>query len=187
MFRDPKSWFEARLVYCSTLAVMSMVGMIVGYTLSFFFLHSMKFVSIFFIISPSFVCQFFYLSISSRLPPPLLPSSPPLSSPFIYLSYFSSLGDRHGENILLDAKTGAAVHVDFNCLFWKGLTFEKPERVPFRLTPNMIDAMGLTGYLVKEKKEREEREEREEKEEKEERKEKRRKEEKERILDCRKI
>ena len=92
------------------------------------------------------------------------------------------MGDRHGENILLDAKTGAAVHVDFNCLFWKGLTFEKPERVPFRLTPNMIDAMGLTGYLM------EEREEMEEKKEKEERREKRRKEEKERIvLDFRNI
>jgi phosphatidylinositol kinase/protein kinase (PI-3 family) len=38
------------------------------------------------------------------------------------------------------------VHVDFNCLFWKGLTFEKPEKVPFRLTPNMSDALGLTRY-----------------------------------------
>eukprot|EP00026_Physarum_polycephalum_P005034 Phypoly_transcript_05060.p1 GENE.Phypoly_transcript_05060~~Phypoly_transcript_05060.p1 ORF type:complete len:665 (+),score=115.45 Phypoly_transcript_05060:90-1997(+) len=86
VFRDPCSWFEARQAYCSTLAVMSMVGFVIG------------------------------------------------------------LGDRHGENILFDSKTGEAVHVDFNCLFWKGLTFEKPERVPFRLTPNLVDAMGLTGY-----------------------------------------
>jgi serine/threonine-protein kinase ATR len=56
------------------------------------------------------------------------------------------LGDRHGENILFDCTTGDAVHVDFNCLFFKGLTFEKPEKVPFRLTPNMVDAMGLSGY-----------------------------------------
>lgn len=28
----------------------------------------------------------------------------------------------------------------------KGLTFEKPERVPFRLTQNMIDAFGVYGY-----------------------------------------
>lgn len=28
----------------------------------------------------------------------------------------------------------------------KGLTFDKPEVVPFRLTHNMIDAMGPYGY-----------------------------------------
>ena len=56
------------------------------------------------------------------------------------------LGDRHGENILLDETDGNVVHVDFNCLFEKGITFEKPEKVPFRLTHNMIDAFGITGY-----------------------------------------
>lgn len=88
------------------------------------------------------------------------------------------LGDRHGENILIDDTCGDCVHVDFgqlseraadesvcvssrllvlicvcsvlflsspDCLFGKGLTLEKPERVPFRLTPNMIDALGITG------------------------------------------
>ncbi|KAF4553624.1 Phosphatidylinositol -3 and 4-kinase-like protein [Elsinoe fawcettii] len=52
------------------------------------------------------------------------------------------LGDRHGENILLEESNGGVFHVDFNCLFDKGLTFEKPELVPFRLTHNMTDAMG---------------------------------------------
>ncbi|KAH0357480.1 hypothetical protein KCU83_g998, partial [Aureobasidium melanogenum] len=56
------------------------------------------------------------------------------------------LGDRHGENILLQEDTGGVFHVDFNCLFDKGLTFEKPELVPFRLTHNMIAAMGAYGY-----------------------------------------
>ncbi|CAK3819966.1 kinase rad3 [Lecanosticta acicola] len=56
------------------------------------------------------------------------------------------LGDRHGENILLEESTGGVFHVDFNCLFDKGLTFEKPEMVPFRLTPNMQDAMGPYGH-----------------------------------------
>ncbi|KAL1301669.1 hypothetical protein AAFC00_005888 [Neodothiora populina] len=56
------------------------------------------------------------------------------------------LGDRHGENILLQEGTGGVFHVDFNCLFDKGLTFEKPEVVPFRLTHNMVDAMGAYGY-----------------------------------------
>ncbi|KAF9354246.1 serine/threonine-protein kinase M1 [Mortierella sp. AD094] len=56
------------------------------------------------------------------------------------------LGDRHGENLLFDFQNGDIVHVDFNCLFEQGKTFPKPERVPFRLTQNMADAMGLSGY-----------------------------------------
>lgn len=56
------------------------------------------------------------------------------------------LGDRHGENLLINVKTGLVVHVDFNAVFGKGETFTVPERVPFRLTPNMINAMGLAGY-----------------------------------------
>ena len=33
--------------------------------------------------------------------------------------YILGLGDRHGENILLDSTSGDVVHVDFNCLFNK--------------------------------------------------------------------
>lgn len=84
-FAEPSQWFAARMSYSRTLAVMSMVGFVLG------------------------------------------------------------LGDRHGENILFDETTGDAVHVDFNCLFEKGHTFEKPEKVPFRLTHNMVDALGVTG------------------------------------------
>lgn len=66
---------------------------------------------------------------------------------FIIIFYICfSLGDRHGENILLDCKTGSIVHVDFDCLFFKGQLLQVPERVPFRLTHNMIDAMGLSRY-----------------------------------------
>ena len=61
------------------------------------------------------------------------------------VGFIVGLGDRHTENILLDEKSGDAVHVDFNCLFEKGLTFDHPERVPFRLTQNMADALGVTG------------------------------------------
>lgn len=57
-----------------------------------------------------------------------------------------SLGDRHGENLSFEEGTGGLLHVDFNCLFDKGQTFEKPEVVPFRLTHNMIDAFGAYGY-----------------------------------------
>lgn len=56
------------------------------------------------------------------------------------------LGDRHGENVLFEESNGGTFHVDFNCLFDKGLTFEKPELVPFRLTHNMVDAFGAYGY-----------------------------------------
>ena len=55
------------------------------------------------------------------------------------------LGDRHGENVNLEEGNGGVFHVDFNCLFDKGLTFAKPERVPFRLTHNMVAAMGIHG------------------------------------------
>ena len=82
-FPDPSAWFTARLLYTRSLAVMSIVGHILG------------------------------------------------------------LGDRHGENILFDENSGLAMHVDFNCLFDKGLTFEKPELVPFRLTHNLVAAMGI--------------------------------------------
>ena len=81
-FPEPTAWFNARLRYTRSAAVMSMVGHVLG------------------------------------------------------------LGDRHGENILFEEDTGGTLHVDFNCLFDKGLTFEKPECVPFRLTHNMTDAMG---------------------------------------------
>eukprot|EP00918_Siedleckia_nematoides_P058920 GHVU01128564.1.p1 GENE.GHVU01128564.1~~GHVU01128564.1.p1 ORF type:complete len:226 (+),score=38.66 GHVU01128564.1:1-678(+) len=52
---------------------------------------------------------------------------------------------RHGENILVDGHSGDCVHVDFDCLFGKGLSLQVPEVVPFRLTPNMTAAFGVCG------------------------------------------
>ena len=86
MFPEPGAWFNARLRYTRSCAVMSIVGHVLG------------------------------------------------------------LGDRHGENILFEEGNGGTFHVDFNCLFDKGLTFEKPELVPFRLTHNMVEAFGAYGY-----------------------------------------
>lgn len=57
-----------------------------------------------------------------------------------------SLGDRHAENILFDEKNGDCVHVDLNMLFELGLKLAVPELVPFRLTHNLVDAMGIQGY-----------------------------------------
>ncbi|XP_076443272.1 serine/threonine-protein kinase ATR-like isoform X2 [Babylonia areolata] len=84
-FPDPTSWYNARVAYARTSAVISVIGYVLG------------------------------------------------------------LGDRHGENILFDSTNGDTVHVDFNCLFNRGETFEWPERVPFRLTHNMVSALGPMG------------------------------------------
>lgn len=56
------------------------------------------------------------------------------------------LGDRHGENVLIETTSGRCVHVDFAMLFEKGLKLRVPEVVPFRLTQNMVCAMGICGY-----------------------------------------
>eukprot|EP00958_Prasinococcus_capsulatus_P010130 scaffold990_cov393-Prasinococcus_capsulatus_cf.AAC.30 len=56
------------------------------------------------------------------------------------------LGDRHGENILIDGASGDLMHVDFGMMFDHALKLDVPERVPFRLTQNMVDAMGVAGY-----------------------------------------
>ncbi|KAK7033561.1 hypothetical protein VNI00_012785 [Paramarasmius palmivorus] len=62
------------------------------------------------------------------------------------VGFIIGLGDRHCENILMDENTGDAIHVDFNCLFEQGKQLQTPERVPFRLTQNLVDGMGVTGY-----------------------------------------
>lgn len=54
------------------------------------------------------------------------------------LGHILGLGDRHGDNILLNFNSGECVHVDFDCLFDKGLTLKLPEIVPFRLSPNFV-------------------------------------------------
>ncbi|KAH9578752.1 UME domain [Trypanosoma melophagium] len=55
------------------------------------------------------------------------------------------LGDRHGENLMLDLGRGELMHVDFACMFDKGELLEVPERVRFRLTQNVVDGMGVLG------------------------------------------
>lgn len=61
------------------------------------------------------------------------------------VGHIVGLGDRHGENILIDNLTGEAMHVDFACMFDKGETLAEPERVRFRLTQNVVDGMGILG------------------------------------------
>lgn len=54
------------------------------------------------------------------------------------MGFIVGLGDRHTENILVDVTSGECIHVDFDCLFDKGLGLKRPEIVPFRLTPNIV-------------------------------------------------
>ncbi len=61
------------------------------------------------------------------------------------VGFIVGLGDRHGENVLIDETNGECLHVDFDCLFLRGELCQVPERVPFRLTPNVVDAFGVTG------------------------------------------
>ncbi|EDQ91704.1 uncharacterized protein MONBRDRAFT_14645 [Monosiga brevicollis MX1] len=63
-----------------------------------------------------------------------------------YVAHALGLGDRHYENIMLDTTDGKVMHVDFDVIFEKGKTLRVKERVPFRLTHNMTDAMGATGH-----------------------------------------
>ncbi|EDO08700.1 phosphatidylinositol 3- and 4-kinase family protein [Babesia bovis T2Bo] len=61
------------------------------------------------------------------------------------LGYIVGLGDRHAENILLNLLTGQIMHVDFDCLFGKGLQLAVPELVPFRMTQNVVCNLGVCG------------------------------------------
>lgn len=60
------------------------------------------------------------------------------------LGWVLGLGDRHGHNILLDELTGEVVHIDLGVAFEQGRVLPVPEVVPFRLTRDIVDAMGIT-------------------------------------------
>lgn len=59
------------------------------------------------------------------------------------IGWFIGLGDRHAENTHFDTLTGDTVHVDLNCIFDKAKTLAIPEKVPFRLTQNILDGFGI--------------------------------------------
>jgi hypothetical protein len=61
------------------------------------------------------------------------------------VGYALGLGDRHLDNILIDLKRGDVVHIDFNVCFEKGKRLRIPETVPFRLTQNLLRALGPSG------------------------------------------
>ncbi|XP_022917596.2 serine-protein kinase ATM [Onthophagus taurus] len=59
--------------------------------------------------------------------------------------YILGLGDRHVGNILLDENTAEVIHIDFGIAFEQGKLLPTPETVPFRLTRDLEDGMGVTG------------------------------------------
>ncbi|VBB33194.1 unnamed protein product, partial [Acanthocheilonema viteae] len=62
------------------------------------------------------------------------------------VGYILGLGDRHPSNLMLDRVSGKIVHIDFGDCFEVAMTREKfPEKIPFRLTRMLIQAMEATG------------------------------------------
>ncbi|KAG0185841.1 Serine/threonine-protein kinase smg1 [Apophysomyces sp. BC1034] len=61
------------------------------------------------------------------------------------LGYIIGLGDRHLDNIMVDYGTGEIIHIDYNVCFEKGKRLRVPELVPYRLSQNIYNALGVTG------------------------------------------
>lgn len=64
------------------------------------------------------------------------------------LGYLVGLGDRHPHNLLLHPTTGEVVHIDLGIAFDQGRLMPTPEMVPFRLTRDLVHALGPLGVEV---------------------------------------
>ncbi|MBZ3884274.1 Serine-protein kinase ATM [Sciurus carolinensis] len=61
------------------------------------------------------------------------------------VGYILGLGDRHVQNILINEQSAELVHIDLGVAFEQGKILPTPETVPFRLTRDIVDGMGITG------------------------------------------
>ncbi|KAJ3590644.1 hypothetical protein NHX12_008594, partial [Muraenolepis orangiensis] len=61
------------------------------------------------------------------------------------VGYIVGLGDRHIQNILIDEQTAELIHIDLGVAFEQGKVLPSPETVPFRLSRDIVDGMGITG------------------------------------------
>ncbi|KAK7810840.1 LOW QUALITY PROTEIN: hypothetical protein U0070_020005 [Myodes glareolus] len=61
------------------------------------------------------------------------------------IGYILGLGDRHVQNILINEQSAELVHIDLGVAFEQGKILPTPETVPFRLSRDIVDGMGITG------------------------------------------
>ena len=62
------------------------------------------------------------------------------------INYIDLLNFRHPSNLMLDRMSGKIIHIDFGDCFEVAMTREKfPEKIPFRLTRMLINAMEVLG------------------------------------------
>jgi hypothetical protein len=62
------------------------------------------------------------------------------------VGYILGLGDRHPCNLMLDRNSGKIIHIDFGDCFEVAMHRDKyPEKVPFRLTRMLVNAMEVSG------------------------------------------
>lgn len=62
------------------------------------------------------------------------------------VGYILGLGDRHPNNLMLNRNSGKIIHIDFGDCFEVAMLREKfAEKVPFRLTRMLINAMDIAG------------------------------------------
>eukprot|EP00041_Stephanoeca_diplocostata_P024104 m.603174 g.603174 ORF g.603174 m.603174 type:complete len:267 (-) comp22452_c3_seq9:1021-1821(-) len=61
------------------------------------------------------------------------------------VGYVLGIGDRHLNNILIDSTTAEMILIDFGVAFDEGKSLSTPETIPFRLTREIVDGMGIGG------------------------------------------
>lgn len=61
------------------------------------------------------------------------------------VGYILGIGDRHVSNILIDEQSAELVHIDFGIAFEQSKCLPTPETVPFRMTRDLVAAMGCSG------------------------------------------
>ncbi|KFB44231.1 hypothetical protein ZHAS_00012124 [Anopheles sinensis] len=61
------------------------------------------------------------------------------------IGHILGIGDRHVQNILIDKRTAEVIHIDFGIAFEMGKNLPTSETIPFRLTRDIVDGMGMSG------------------------------------------
>merc|ERR1719329_2024368 len=62
------------------------------------------------------------------------------------VGYILGLGDRHPKNIMIAQKSGQVVHIDFGDCFEVAMCRDSnPEKIPFRLTRMLLNALEVSG------------------------------------------